>query len=228
MSRKRTRRKKLRNPSPEQLEASMQPDQPGNGQPRNDKPRDEDLEYLNQLPPEQRRKWMEDGERIYKALNTAFMRVRDEPFTAAEAFASLGNLCRFLGQVSDASSEVMETVDPQALRKLVAAEMPLPKGVAVALKAIGADPEEITRPQPAEEPAQNSPQKRPRGARHPLITLITLGVQAGRLEYQIIKGLFPHLVNELTVDEKNERFREKCSQAFQDSLARIGESFPID
>jgi hypothetical protein len=55
----------------------------------------------------------------------------------------------------------------------------------------------------APEPAADGGSK-PRGARHPLMVLMSMGTNAVRQLRQIIRGLYPGAVNELTQLEKYE------------------------
>ena len=97
---------------------------------------------------------------------------------------------------------MLECLDPNALRKIIAADVPLSEQARAMLKAAGHDIVEHVEP-PANEPAKDpSPQRRPRGSRHPLIAFLNLAVQASRLVKDITRAVWPHVHNQRTLDEK--------------------------
>lgn len=170
-----------------------------------------DASCLEGMSPEQRRAWCEAGERLYGSLTTV-MPTPDGPLTADEVRGSLDTCTRFLTRLADTAMSILECLDPNSLRKIIAADVPLSEHARMMLKAAGHGLYEEVVAQPAEEtPKDSSPQKRPRGSRHPLMAFFSLAVQASRLVQQISRGLWPHVHNQKTLAEKEEARRDRQS-----------------
>lgn len=218
MSKHSQRRKKLRNPSPEAVsefvrkrreqiekqEAAKQHAAPPETEPAKHDP---DAETLAAMDADEREEWAETGRKLYLRLRTLLLTdkgVMDE----SEALNSLEVTARFLTLVVNMGAEVLQTVDPGAVRRIVAADVPLTETMRLAFKAAGHNVDELTGPAQAE--AQDaSPQKRPRGARHPLMVLVGICVQAARLQHRLLAAMFPHTQNQQTLEEKNQRHEER-------------------
>ena len=99
-------------------------------------------------------------------------------------------------QVVEIASAVLGTVDVSTVRKISAGEFKLPAMMRRALKAAGIDPTlyEGGVPEPAEKP-EGKAQRRPRGAKHPLVVLMQQGLQAVRLVDRITRATNPGVYN---------------------------------
>lgn len=202
------RKKKLRNPSPE-LKAKLEQERLDREQAR--QPEQEELTpqqkrdahdsaLLEVLSEEQRRKWCEAGERLYGKLCKS-LSFDPGPMTEEEVGRSLDTCTRFLNQVVTTASAIFESLDPNTVRQLVAADVPLSTRARRFLKAADLDLyEKITHTPPPDltgegNSGESSPQKRPRGARHPLMVLLGMALQSARLIYQITRGTWPEVHN---------------------------------
>ncbi|MBZ0138110.1 MAG: hypothetical protein K8I27_17270 [Planctomycetes bacterium] len=220
------RKKKLRNPSAEavseyvrqrraqlekeELERQAQhdavPPEPAT------QPTDPDLQFFARLSSEDRAEWVEAGNRLYRTLAESLY-VTNEPMTEEEALCSLDSTSRFLNLLVNVGTSVLETVDIASIRRIVAGDVPLTESMRLTLKAAGRDVDDMVR-RTTEQPAGTSPQKRPRGARHPLMTFLSLCAQAARLQERLLGAMFPQLVNKLTREERQDRFEARQSKLF--------------
>lgn len=165
-----------------------------------------DEELLASCTPEELAKWVEDGHDVRSRLDMHF-NAGGPDFSRAAAKGALHACTRFLRQLVSLTGGVLETVDVTSMRKLVANEMPLPRGMRFALKAAGIDADV-----PKEPEAQHADhRKRPRASKHPLIALIQMAVQATRLIQKITAGTNPGSQNLLTKEEKAERRSSSAS-----------------
>ena len=175
--------------------------------------RREDEAWLNELAPETRAKWAEAGNILHERSKRLFTQPKGD-VTEEEIVSSLDVCTRFLTQLVDAAGEVLETLDRDALRKIVAADVPLTETMRKALKAAG-----VAVDQNTSSPAQDSsPQKRPRGSRHPLMAFFALAVQASRLVQQITKGSCPHAHNLFSREEKIDRQEARQSDVMNAAM----------
>jgi hypothetical protein len=119
------------------------------------------------------------------------------PLSDDQARGMLEDCMRFLWQIAMITSEVVGSIQVGAFRQIAAADCAAPGSV------IGPDGREF-KPVPEETRGP----KGPRGARHPLMTLVNVGLSAVRLLRQLVRGVFPGAVGELSQLEKfDERLR---------------------
>ena len=117
------------------------------------------------------------------------------PLSDAAARAYLADCCDFLRQLARITSAVVETIGVGRVREIVAAELPVCGGV------IDDDGKVLT----AEKPARADHRTEPRGRRHPVITLLQMALQGVRLLLRILEKTNPTALNELTLEQKQER-----------------------
>lgn len=210
-------KKKLRNPSPEAVAKLEQERQERLAKERADReaqqraqpeaPKPEatatraDTAWMNELSPEEHKFWCDSGERLYARL-TGTLPVPEGAMTREEVADSLETCTRFLTRLADTATAILECLDPNSLRKIIAADVPLSEQARTMLKAIGYDFYEQVESPAVEQPKDSSPQKRPRGSRHPLMAFFSLAVQASRLVKDITRAVWPHVHNQRTLDEK--------------------------
>jgi hypothetical protein len=237
------RKKKLRNPSPEAVAdfVKQRQEQAAREQAAREEQRRRDAEaraaaegwdkldpaerrrrlddaYIESLTPEERAEWAEYGRQVHDNLTRTTL-VPTGPLTAEEAQGMLDNCARFLNKLVDLAHGVMHTLDPHTVRRIVAADVPLTESMRVALKASGHNVDDLAEKQRLKDVAEDpSPRKRPRGARHPLMALMGLAVQATRLLTRLTREVWPELHNQFTKEEKDERFRARQSTLMQASL----------
>lgn len=165
-------------------------------------------EWLKGLSEEEFEKWRRYGESIRDALQTRIVGVSVEEgdsLSDDEVREYLANSVRFLNQVVNMTSVVLETVEPGYLRKIAAADC-RPLDMHHALKVIGYDPEVILGDTPDPETTGKNPgkdwRKGPRGGRHPLVVLMKLAVSATRLIHAITIDTNPQAHNRMTPAEQ--------------------------
>lgn len=117
--------------------------------------------------------------------NLTTLRERGE-LTDSEARLMLSDAVRFLDVLIESTLKLLGTVRLASLRDAIDKDMPLSKGLTALLAA-----QQGTEVQPV--PQSDSPQKRPRGRRHPLLSLISWAISAARLQVGILKMLKPHI-----------------------------------
>ena len=100
------------------------------------------------------------------------------------------------------TSAVLGTIDVAQLRRIVAGEFKLPDMMRKALRASGIDPalfEGEPAPQPvaasAGEKTKTKAQKRPRGAKHPLVTLMQNALQNVKFIDRVTRATNPEVHN---------------------------------
>jgi hypothetical protein len=115
----------------------------------------------------------------------------------------LADCCAFLRQLVAITASVVETIGLGQVRKIVAAEIPLPSHV------IREDGTMSDRPTPAPQQPDAAPdrdhRKNPRGRKHPLITLVQMALQGVRLLMQITAGTNPEAHNDESLGDARER-----------------------
>ena len=149
---------------------------------------DEDERLLAYISPERRAEWAEIGHehdrRLKRQFNAGEGEIDDD-----EALSALDVCTRFLKQLVSLTSAVLETIDVQSMRTIVAGETNLPRGMVLTLKAAGIEVGDVEK-KPKEAQASDH-RKRPRGARHPLMVLVNFSLQATRLIQKITAGTNP-------------------------------------
>jgi hypothetical protein len=126
--------------------------------------------------------------------------------------AMLSDCCQFLRQLVLITSNVIETIGIGQVRKIVAAEMPIPSAV---IREDGTVSEQAT---PA-EPERDDHRKNPRGRKHPVITLVQMALQGIRLILQITVGTNPNAHAKETLEQKQVREQMKEQErTFKDLL----------
>jgi len=226
---KKNRRKKVRNPSPEAVSdfVKKRQEQLADEQARREanaaaqaaeadkqhpdetpdqRQRRKEKEYLDNLSPEERDSWVEAGRLIHERMTTLYLRP-DGPMTQDEVVTSLDTCTRFLTQLVDCASDVMGSLDANSIRKIVAADVPLTETMRLSLRALGLASDKFS--QDTVEEVYSSPQQRPRGARHPLMSFFAMAVQAARLVCQITRGAWPEAHNLFTRKEKIEKHEDR-------------------
>jgi hypothetical protein len=105
------------------------------------------------------------------------------------------------------TSNVVETVGVGQVRKIVAAEIPVPRGVILEDGTIStkdlADTPDSAKVAPGVPDRDH--RKNPRGRKHPLITLLQMSLQGVRLLLQITAGTNPGAHNDESLGDKRER-----------------------
>jgi hypothetical protein len=112
----------------------------------------------------------------------------------------LDDCSKFLWQLTHITSSVVETIDLGHLRKIVAAECPVPPNV------IGDDGK---RGGSAPAEPDRDHRKNPRGRKHPVITLLQMALQGVRLLLQITSGTHPNAHDKESLEEKQQREKLK-------------------
>lgn len=174
--------------------------------------RDELDDWLAGLNDEELKAWRAHGEDLLETLNFRMGGVStlgSGPLGDEEVSEYLGNGVRLLNQVVVLTSFVLDTIDVEYTRKVVAQDC-RPMDMRRALKALGYDPDKLLGTESGggskgSGEKTGDHRKGPRGGRHPLIQLITLGATSVRLINQITRGTNPHAHNLLTQQERENR-----------------------
>ena len=103
----------------------------------------------------------------------------------------MADVCQFLRQVVLITSNVVETVGIGQVRKILAAEVPIPRGIILEDGTLNIGARAAESDKATSEQAERDHRKNPRGRRHPLIAFLMLGVQASRLIMTITQGTNP-------------------------------------
>lgn len=103
------------------------------------------------------------------------------PLSDGEARAMLARSLRFLDTIVYGMIEVLGSIRLECVRDAIDHTMPYPVG------------RETDREPAVEVPEVSNPQKRPRGRRHPLLSMIVATIGAVRLQMRIMKVLKPHM-----------------------------------
>lgn len=134
--------------------------------------------WLAGLSDEELKGWRKMGENIHDTLQFSMGGVSalgSGPLSDEEVIEYLGNGVRFLNQVVVLTSVVLDTIDVEYMRKVVARDSQ-PLSMQRALKALGYDPEKllgggVSADTQEDKPKSGNHRKLPRGRRHPLIQL---------------------------------------------------------
>jgi hypothetical protein len=125
------------------------------------------------------------------------------PLSDAGVRSMLADCCSFLRQLVMITSNVVDTIGVGQVRKIVAAEIPVPRG------AILEDGTLATKTALQEPGPDRDHRKNPRGRKHPLITLVQMALQGVRLLMQITAGTNPEAHNDESLGDVRERAAAK-------------------
>jgi hypothetical protein len=134
----------------------------------------------------------EDG--LQPDLRVLHAATYDRPVDDATVRAMMADCCHFLRQLVRITSGVIESIGVGHVRQIVAAELPIPRGV------IREDGTFSSKEAPGRDH-----RKEPRGRRHPVITLLQMALQGIRLLLQVTAGTHPNAHNEETLEQKKTR-----------------------
>ena len=185
-------------------------------------------DWLAGLSDEELKAWREHGQGILDSLSFragGVSAVEPGPLTDKEVGKYLANGVRYLNQVVVLTSAVLDTIDVEYTRKIVAADSK-PVDMRRALELLGYDPEILLGEKTGAQPARRSLgegvsasdgcspngqssndqtqdwRKRPRGRRHPLLQLVALASTSVRLINQITRDTNPRAHNRATLQER--------------------------
>ena len=120
--------------------------------------------------------------------------------TNENARAMLIRAAHFLDMMIQTSIDLLNTVSIKGLRDAIDENMPLPEAMS----------EEDKRAWKAKEPQSEDPKKRPRGRRHPLLSLVSWTISACRLQIKTLTMLRPEMATKVatTYEALKERLKQ--------------------
>jgi hypothetical protein len=137
------------------------------------------------------------------------------PLSNDDVRAMMADVVGFLWQLTSITAGVLGTVDLGKVRKIVAAEIPIPRGTVDESGQVL-----LQEAATADTAPDRDHRKNPRGRKHPLLTLVQYALQAVRMLLQITQGTNPGAHDKESLEARQQR--EALKQADREFRSAFG------